>query len=90
MNEQMSPCTPVEVLSVTVAKIGDKPVALLAVRLTPNSSFIVDTLAITREQADRLRQDLNRVLDNPDSWMFTPPPTQLTFDHLAWFWEHGE
>lgn len=53
----------VELLSVTAARLNGERVILLCVRPDPQNSSESENLAISRQQARRLRDDLNRLLD---------------------------
>lgn len=54
---------PVEVLSCVPAKVGRLPAVVISVRADPSNSFEVTDVAISREQAIRLRDDLNSLLE---------------------------
>ncbi len=53
-----------ELLSVSAGKMSGRPKAILTFRLFPDASFAALNIAISKEQAIRLRDDLNYVLDN--------------------------
>ena len=54
---------PVEVLSCVPAKVGRLPAVVFAVRTDPINSFAATDVAISKEQAIRLRDDLNSLLE---------------------------
>ena len=61
----------IEVLSVTLGKVRigteDKPVILMTYRPNPSHSPASAIVAITKEQAQRIREDLNSILDADES-----------------------
>jgi hypothetical protein len=62
--DQILPVRPVEVLSLTAGRLeieGTKVVAL-TIRRSPANSPRSETLAVSKEQAERMRDDLNNIL----------------------------
>jgi hypothetical protein len=63
-SDQILPVRPVEVLSLTAGRLdveGTKVVAL-TIRRSPANSPCSETLAVSKEQAERMRDDLNSIL----------------------------
>jgi hypothetical protein len=50
---------------------GRPSVALLTFRLEPSESYAVRNIALTQQQCIRLRDDLNLLLTDTSSWLFT-------------------
>ena len=67
--------TVVDLLGLQAARLtnfrGKPPVALLSFRFEPNESYAVTNIAVTQEQAIRLRDDLNQLLTAEESWLYT-------------------
>lgn len=53
-----------QLLAVSAGKMEGRAKAILTFRLFPDASFAALNIAISKEQAIRLRDDLNYVLDN--------------------------
>jgi hypothetical protein len=58
---------PIEILSITAGSVRirtvDKPVVLITYRPDPQNSPASEIVAVTREQAARLREDIGSILD---------------------------
>ena len=71
MRNQKLMARPIEVLSVTAANVRikgvDKPVILITFRLDPFNSPASEIAAVTRDQAQRLREDIGSILDAGDN-----------------------
>ena len=67
--------TVADYLGIQAAKLtnlkGTPPCGLVTFRLTPNESLAASNIALTHQQCLRLRDDLNSLLTDPDSWLFT-------------------
>lgn len=59
-------CDVIEILSASAGDIGGEPVVILTVRICPDEWQSVN-LAITKEQAKRLQQDLRSLFRHSDS-----------------------
>jgi len=70
MTQQMM-ARPIEILSITAGtvriKMTDKPVVLITHRPDPANSPHSEIVAVTREQAERMREDLGSILDAGDN-----------------------
>ncbi len=53
-----------EYLAASAGKMEGRPKVILTFRLTPEASFAAVNIAISNEQAIRLRDDLNYVFEN--------------------------
>lgn len=65
----MKMCSEIEYVSTDWATVDDEEVIVLGIRPNPEESFDVNNLAISVHQAERLLDDLSRVLkkvDNPN------------------------
>ena len=60
---------PIEILSVIAGDLNGNPIVALTIRPNPTESHKSKVTSISREQAERLRDDLNTVLaSNPSVW----------------------
>ena len=50
---------------------GKPPVALITLRLQPGETYSVSNIALTQKQCIRLRDDLNLLLTDKGSWLYT-------------------
>jgi len=71
MMKQQMQARPIEILSITAGtvriKLKDKPVLLITYRPDPANSPHSEIVAVTREQAARMREDLGSILDAGDN-----------------------
>lgn len=71
----------VELLAIQPARLtnfkGKPPVALLTFRFEPTESYAVRNIALTQQQCIRLRDDLNLLLTDTLSWLFTEQALQV-------------
>lgn len=64
MTKQKVEANPIEVLGLSAAEINGRPNIVVTVRLNP-PSWASNNLAITKEQAIRLRDELDALLKSP-------------------------
>lgn len=65
-NKHFTMATDVELVSVTAAKMEDGPRLLLNVRMDPEDSFESFNMALTADQAVRLKHDLDHLFHNSE------------------------
>ena len=66
----------VEYLGCQPARNDQSVLAVLTFRLSPATSFAGSNFSLSPAQAIRLRDDLESLLTNPDSWLFTGKKAQ--------------
>lgn len=54
---------PIELLAMTPARVNRQPAVVVTVRMSPASSFAATDLSLSKEQAERLRDDLTSLLN---------------------------
>ena len=54
---------PIEVLALIPARVHGQPAVVVTVRLSPSISFAATDLSFSKEQAERLRDDLTTILE---------------------------
>ncbi|PQO27634.1 hypothetical protein C5Y96_19090 [Blastopirellula marina] len=73
--------TIIEILSLVPARISgedkdefseDQPVGIMTIRLAPQHRWDSANVAITQSQLVRLRDDINDLLNHPESWLYLP------------------
>ncbi len=60
----------IEYLACQPARDASQVLAILTFRFVPACSFISHNFSLTKAQVMRLRDDLNSVVSDPDSWLF--------------------
>lgn len=54
---------PIEVLAITPARVHGQSAVVVTVRMSPSISFAATDLSFSKEQAERLRDDLTTLLE---------------------------
>ena len=68
-----------EVLAMTAGRMDGNPALIMTMR--PESrSFVSYNFAFTQAQAMRIRQELGRLLDDPESWLHVPEDQRTEAD----------
>ncbi len=65
----------VEILSLVPGE-SEKPVAMLTIRIDPETNLRAVTLFLGQEQAVFVRDVLNSYLNNPNCWLYMPKEIQ--------------
>lgn len=78
------PVIEAELLSVTEAKVGGKPVVLMSMRMEPEFSFEFYTIALSARQARRLLDDLTERLRESKLFMEVGASDNEAKDVLDW------
>jgi hypothetical protein len=60
----------IEFLGVQPGRNADQVLAILTFRFLPASTFASQNVSLTQAQVVRLRDDLDSLLCNPNSWLF--------------------
>ena len=63
MNSYDATVKPVEILSSIPGLLNNEAIVVLCVRTDPEESFAVTDLALSKQQAERLRDDLTTILE---------------------------
>lgn len=67
---------PVEICAVERGRFEGDPVSMITFRPDPDQCLDTATIMLTQEQVVRMRDTLDRFLNDPESWLYLPKPQQ--------------